>query len=120
MPNILQTFQFATSSADVKAAMKSGKIASLLGVEGSVFLPFSICGLDTPRRSAHQIGHSLAVLRQYYALGVRYMTLTHVCHNAFADSCGLFKPIAPLHNGLRCALPTNKGYVLAIDTLPPF
>ncbi|KAJ3538478.1 hypothetical protein NM688_g6516 [Phlebia brevispora] len=65
------TFQPALNSKDVKKAIKKGKIASLIGVEG-----------------AHQIGNSIAVLRQYYTLGVRYITLTHTCHNAFADSCG--------------------------------
>ncbi|KAG6812549.1 hypothetical protein H0H92_002318 [Tricholoma furcatifolium] len=48
-----ETFQLATDAADVKSAIRNGKIASLLGVEG-----------------AHQIGNSLAVLRQYHALGV--------------------------------------------------
>lgn len=37
---------------------------------------------------AHQLGNSLGTLRQYYALGVRSMTLTHTCNNAFAGSCG--------------------------------
>jgi Membrane dipeptidase (Peptidase family M19) len=50
---------------------------------------------------AHQIGNSIAVLRQLYSLGVRYMTLTHVCHNAFADSGGIVEPLPPLHGGLR-------------------
>ncbi|KAJ7078838.1 membrane dipeptidase-domain-containing protein [Mycena belliarum] len=76
-------FQPALSSEDIKAATSKGKIASLLGVEGS-----------------HQLGNSLAVLRQYHALGVRYVTLTHTCHNAFADSCGMAPGMEPLHGGL--------------------
>ncbi|KAI6121311.1 membrane dipeptidase-domain-containing protein [Pisolithus sp. B1] len=78
-----ETFQFAVSSADVKDSIFQRKIASLLGVEGG-----------------HQLGNSIAVLRQYYDLGVRYVTLTHVCHNAFADSCGSLAMIPPLHLGL--------------------
>jgi len=77
------TFQWAPTSREIKHAIKNGKIASILGVEG-----------------AHQIGNSIAVLRQFYSLGVRYMTLTHLCHNAFADSGGFLKPFPPLHGGL--------------------
>ncbi|KAJ7287753.1 membrane dipeptidase-domain-containing protein [Mycena rebaudengoi] len=76
-------FQLALGPADIRDAINKGKIASLLGVEGG-----------------HQLGNSLAVLRQYHALGARYMTLTHTCHNAFADSCGLYPGIIPLHGGL--------------------
>lgn len=77
------TFQLALTASDVETAIRSGKIASLLGVEGG-----------------HQLGNSLAVLRQYHTLGVRYVTLTHLCHNAFADSCGFNPGIIPLHHGL--------------------
>ncbi|KAF8909858.1 renal dipeptidase family, partial [Mucidula mucida] len=77
-------------SADIKHAIAHGKIASLLGVEGG-----------------HQLGNSIGVLRQYHALGVRYVTLTHTCHNAFADSCGFFPGKEPLHGGL-----SQLGYSL--------
>lgn len=78
-----KTFELTFTSQDVKEAVGQGKIASLLGAEG-----------------AHQIGNSIAVLRQLYGLGVRYMTLTHMCHNAFADSGGYLEPLPPLHGGL--------------------
>lgn len=59
----------ATSVADIEQARKEGKIASLLGIEGG-----------------HTIINSLGVLRAYYDLGVRYMTLTHYHTNDWADS----------------------------------
>jgi membrane dipeptidase len=74
-----QALQLATSSADVEKAMKAGKIASLLGMEGG-----------------HSIGGSLGVLRQMYALGARYMTLTHFKNTAWADSA----TDKPEHDGL--------------------
>ncbi|KAJ2916290.1 hypothetical protein MD484_g4099, partial [Candolleomyces efflorescens] len=77
------TFRLALTADDVESAITGGKIASLLGVEGG-----------------HQLGNSLATLRQYHDLGVRYVTLTHTCHNAFADSCGFEPGMIPLHNGL--------------------
>ena len=61
--------QLALSAADVEAAQKNGRIASLIGMEGG-----------------HSIGNSLAVLRQTYALGARYMTLTHWKTLDWADS----------------------------------
>jgi membrane dipeptidase len=71
--------QFCTESTCVQDAWKQHKVASLLGMEGG-----------------HSIGGSLAVLRQMYALGARYMTLTHFKNNAWADSA----TDAPEHNGL--------------------
>ncbi|KAG8986778.1 hypothetical protein FRB94_002432 [Tulasnella sp. JGI-2019a] len=76
-------FQLATTQVEFEEALDTGRIASLIGVEG-----------------AHQLGNSLGVLRMYHALGVRYMTLTHICHNAFADSGGYLKPFPPNHYGL--------------------
>jgi membrane dipeptidase len=59
----------ATSAADVERAMREGRIASLLGMEGG-----------------HAIENSLGALRAYYALGARYMTLTHSQTLDWADS----------------------------------
>ncbi|KIX09587.1 uncharacterized protein Z518_00667 [Rhinocladiella mackenziei CBS 650.93] len=73
---------YAESSRDVLDIFGSGnhRIASLLGIEG-----------------LHQIGGSASVLRLYHRLGVKYATLTHTCHNEFADS---EEPTVPLHGGL--------------------
>lgn len=58
-----------TSADSVEAAVASGRVASLLGVEGG-----------------HCINGSLGVLRMLHALGVRYMTLTHNENVQWADS----------------------------------
>ncbi len=88
-----QDMAFCTSSAEVEAAMKQGRIASLLGMEGG-----------------HSIGGSLAVLRQTYALGARYMTLTHFKNNDWADSA----TDVPVHNGLT---PFGKDVVREMQRL---
>ena len=61
--------QSASTSADVRAAMKNGKIASMMGLEGG-----------------HAIENSLSLLRQYYDMGARYMTLTHNVTLDWADA----------------------------------
>ena len=58
----------ATSAADIRKAKKQGKIAALMGIEGG-----------------HAIENSLATLRQFHRLGVRYMTLTWNNSNDWAD-----------------------------------
>lgn len=60
LANQYRDLDIALTAEDVEAARKQGRIASLIGMEGG-----------------HSIGNSLAVLRQTYALGARYMTLTH-------------------------------------------
>jgi membrane dipeptidase len=62
-------FRLALTANDVDEAFAAGKIASLLGAEGG-----------------HSIGGSLGVLRSLYALGVRYMTLTHNSSVGWASS----------------------------------
>ncbi len=67
------------TAAEVEAAMKDGRIASMLGLEGG-----------------HAIENSISALRVYYDLGVRYMTLTHNVTLAWADAAS----DEARHNGL--------------------
>jgi membrane dipeptidase len=79
-----EAFALATTADDIERIHKQGKIAALIGVEGG-----------------HAIEDSLRLLRDFYALGVRYMTLTHVNTNNWADSSGdIDKPEVTHHNGL--------------------
>jgi membrane dipeptidase len=64
-----QALELALSADDIERIFKSGKIASLIGMEGG-----------------HSIDNSLANLRMFYRLGARYMTLTHSSNTAWADS----------------------------------
>jgi membrane dipeptidase len=63
--------ELATSAEGIERAHRDHKIAALMGIEGG-----------------HSIEDSLRLLRQYYALGVRYMTLTWANSNGWADSSG--------------------------------
>jgi membrane dipeptidase len=71
--------EMAYTAADVRRIHRAHRIASLIGIEGG-----------------HQINNSLAVLRQMYDLGARYMTLTHTLTTDWADSA----TDAPRHQGL--------------------
>jgi membrane dipeptidase len=74
-----EDLEMAYSAADVRRIHREHKIASMIGIEGG-----------------HQINNSLAVLRQMYDAGARYMTLTHTSNTAWADSA----TDAPAHHGL--------------------
>jgi membrane dipeptidase len=85
--------EMASSAADIRRIEKAGRIASLIGVEGG-----------------HQIGNSPAALRQFYALGARYMTLSHSKNNDWADSA----TDDPVHDGLT---PFGKAIVREMNRL---
>ena len=91
-------FVYATTADDIVRAHKQHKIAALMGIEGG-----------------HAIEDSLRLLRDYYALGVRYMTLTHFNTNSWADSQGDFDdPKVIHHNGLT---PFGKDVVREMNRL---
>ncbi len=85
--------QWALTAADVRKAQKTGKIGSLLGMEGG-----------------HAIENSLGALRAYYDLGARYMTLTHNVTLDWADAAN----DVPKHNGLT---PFGKEVVREMNRL---
>jgi membrane dipeptidase len=64
-----ETFEMAYTAADVERAFKAGRIGSMIGMEGG-----------------HSIDSSLATLRMMFALGARYMTLTHSANVPWADA----------------------------------
>ncbi len=74
-----ETFEIALTADDVERIFASGKIASMIGMEGG-----------------HSIDRSLATLRMLYRLGARYMTLTHSRNTPWADSA----TDDPVHGGL--------------------
>jgi membrane dipeptidase len=91
-------FVFATTADEIVAAHNEHKIAALMGIEGG-----------------HAIEDSLRLLRDYYALGVRYMTLTHFNTNNWADSQGDFEDAkVKHHNGLT---PFGKDVVREMNRL---
>src|SRR5436190_19314096 len=87
------TFELALTADDVEKIHKRGKIASLIGMEGG-----------------HSIDNSLGILRMTYAMGARYMTLTHTKNNDWADSAS----DKPQHHGLT---PFGEKVVLEMNRL---
>jgi len=86
-------FEMAYTADDVIRIHKAGRVASLIGIEGG-----------------HQINDSLPVLRQMYAAGARYMTLTHAINTRWGDSA----TANPVHNGLT---PFGKAVVAEMNRL---
>lgn len=82
----------ATSSQDIVATHRRGLLASLIGIEGG-----------------HTIGSSLGVLRSFYSLGARYLSLTHRCDVSWAGSSA-----SPLEQGLT---PFGKAIVREMNRL---
>ncbi|PTD10028.1 putative dipeptidase [Fusarium culmorum] len=96
LPNQIIGVQFTLDQIDVMTRLQaaypshfSEKVDSSNAFEafkkGQLISPFGIEGL-------HQIGNKAANLRKFYELGVRYATLTHNCHNKFADAAVLENP----------------------------
>jgi membrane dipeptidase len=84
-------FTLSRSAKEAEHAFADGKLISPLAIEG-----------------LHQIGNSLATLRLYHSLGVRYSTLTWNCHNKYADAAavtidGKFQASKPYHGGVSKA-----------------
>jgi len=74
-----QDLALVTTAAGIREAVSGGRIAALIGIEGG-----------------HMIGNDLAVLRELFNGGARYMTLTHSVNVEWADSSG----DEPRHGGL--------------------
>ena len=86
-------FAMAYTADDIERIHREGRIASLIGIEGG-----------------HQINNSMAMLRQMYVLGARYMTLTHTSNTDWADSA----TADPEHHGLT---PFGKAIVGEMNRL---
>jgi membrane dipeptidase len=91
-------FVLATTASGIEEAHRRGKIAALMGIEGG-----------------HAIEDNVRLLRDFYGLGIRYMTLTHSNTNDWADSSGdVNDPNVKHHNGLTAF---GKDIILEMNRL---
>lgn len=88
-----QDFELALTAEDIERIHRAGKIAALIGIEGG-----------------HAVEDSVRLLRAFYALGARYMTLTHINTNNWADS----SMDKPRHKGLA---PLGRELVAEMNRL---
>jgi membrane dipeptidase len=92
--------ELATTSADAYRIEKAGKRAVFIGME-----------------NGYPVGEDLSLLKTYYDLGCRYITLAHFANNAICDSST--DPDGPIHNGLsafgRQVVPEMNRLGILID-----
>jgi membrane dipeptidase len=96
--------ELARTAPDIVRIHKSGKVASLIGIEGG-----------------RQIGGSLAALRQFYRLGARYMTLSHNQTTEWADSATddpKFKGLSPFGLGVIAEM-NRLGMLVDLSHVSP-
>lgn len=90
-----ENLEYVNNSTDATRHFQNGKLALAMGVEG-----------------LHQVDTSLGVLRQYYDLGVRYITLTHNCDNPFATAASSVSGGLPdsglTEFGIKCIAEMNR------------
>ncbi|KAJ5330302.1 Peptidase M19 renal dipeptidase [Penicillium atrosanguineum] len=98
-----KVFSAPPNGTTALSAFQEGKIISPLGIEG-----------------LHSVGNSFAHLRMFYEMGVSYATLTHNCHNRFADAAlvqqpdGSIRKADPLWHGVS---PTGEKMVYEMNRL---
>ena len=95
---------FGFSGTTTERAHKQKKLAALMGIEGG-----------------HSIENDIHLLRDYYRLGVRYMTLSWSNTTDWADSSDdIMTPVIEHHNGLsdfgkQVVLEMNRNWVMVVD-----